>query len=152
MPILETLETGIVTESSDQTIGVAKSLVPELPTNAILTLEGDLGAGKTTFVKGLALGFGIHDRITSPTFNIFNCYQSVSNSTTLLHLDAYRLEGDPSIVDELMLEDFMKPPFCLAVEWPKLFGPLPWKPSLELTLSIESPGKHLIRASQGPGL
>ena len=147
MPILETLKSGLTTQSSEETISAAKSLASELPENSILTLEGDLGAGKTTFVKGLALGFGIHDRVTSPTFNIFNCYQKNANSTTLLHLDAYRLEGDSSIIDELMLEDFMKPPFCLAIEWPKLLEPNPWKPTLELAFSIESPGRHLIRAS-----
>ena len=147
MPILETLKPGLTTQSSEETISAAKSLASELPGNSILTLEGDLGAGKTTFVKGLALGFGIHDRITSPTFNIFNRYQKNANPITLMHLDAYRLESDSSIIDELMLEDFMKPPFCLAIEWPKLLEPIPWKPTLELAFSIESPGRHLIRAS-----
>ena len=147
MPILEILKSGLTTQSSEETLSAAKSLASELPENSILTLEGDLGAGKTTFVKGLALGFGIHDRITSPTFNIFNRYQKNANPTTLMHLDAYRLESDSSIIDELMLEDFMKPPFCLAIEWPKLLEPIPWKPTLELAFSIESPGRHLIRAS-----
>ena len=146
MPILEILKPGITTQSSEETVSIAKSLVSELPENSILTLEGDLGTGKTTFVKGLALGFGIHDRITSPTFNIFNCYTKNAKSTTLLHLDAYRLEGNSGIIDELMLEDFMKPPFILAIEWPKLLGPIPWKPTLELTFSIMSQGTHLIRA------
>mgnify|MGYP002833738078 FL=1 len=146
MPILEILKPGITTQSSEETVSIAKSLVSELPENSILTLEGDLGTGKTTFVKGLALGFGIHDRITSPTFNIFNCYMKNAKSTTLLHLDAYQLEGNSGIIDELMLEDFMKPPFILAIEWPKLLGPIPWKPTLELTFSIMSQGTHLIRA------
>ena len=147
MPILEILKSGLNTQSSEETISAAKSLASELPENSILTLEGDLGAGKTTFVKGLALGFGIHDRITSPTFNIFNRYQKNANPTTLMHLDAYRLESDSSIIDELMLEDFMKPPFCLAIEWAKLLEPNPWKPTLELAFTIESPSRHLIRAS-----
>ena len=51
MPILEILKPGITTQSSEETVSIAKSLVSELPENSILTLEGDLGTGKTTFVK-----------------------------------------------------------------------------------------------------
>jgi tRNA threonylcarbamoyladenosine biosynthesis protein TsaE len=146
MPILENLRSGLTTLSSEETIDIGASLASELPENAILTLEGDLGAGKTTFVKGLAQGLCILETITSPTFNIFNYYRSRDGQTTLLHMDAYRLEGAPNMAEELMLEDFMKPPFCLAIEWPQLLGALPWKPTLELVFSIESPGKHSIRA------
>jgi len=146
MSILENLRSGLTTQSSEETIGIGASLASELPESAILTLEGDLGAGKTTFVKGLARGYGIQETITSPTFNIFNCYRSEDRKTTLLHMDAYRLEEAPNVVDELMLEDFMKPPFCLAIEWPQLIGQLPWKPTLELVFSIDSPGRHSIRA------
>lgn len=151
MPILEILRSGLATHSGAETIDIGKSLASELPENSILTLEGDLGAGKTTLVKGLALGFEIEETVTSPTFNIFNYYPSRNGKSALLHMDAYRLEGDPNMVDELMLEDFMKPPYCLAIEWPKMLGPLPWKPTLELVFSIEPPGTHLIRAIQGSG-
>ena len=89
MNIFDRLNSGIETRSPDETITIATLLAEALPTEAILTLEGELGAGKTTFVKGLAQAMGIQELITSPTFNIFSTYDS--GIKTLIHMDAYRL-------------------------------------------------------------
>lgn len=145
MSILDQLKTGIETRSADETAQIAKDLAAILPDESILTLEGDLGAGKTTFVKGLASAMGIQDLVTSPTYNIFNSYRG---EKTLLHVDAYRLDGNPQIVDELMLEDFMVPPYCLAIEWPSNIGVIPWPVTLELDLSIRRSGNHWIRSTK----
>jgi tRNA threonylcarbamoyladenosine biosynthesis protein TsaE len=142
MTLLERLKSGIETSSAADTIELAKELESTLPEESVLTLEGDLGAGKTTFIKGIALGMGIQDVITSPTFNIFNTYRGPK---TLLHMDAYRLEGSPKIIDELMLEDFMTPPYCLAIEWPGNLGQIPWTVTLSLHLSILPNSNHWIR-------
>lgn len=83
--------------------------------NCILTLSGDLGSGKTTFVRGLARGLGIQQAITSPTYNIYNIY---SGDIQLLHMDAYRLNGTADM-EELMLEEFLQPPWIIALEWPE---------------------------------
>lgn len=138
MTLLNRLKSGIETSSPEETIRLASELEPSLPAESVLTLEGDLGAGKTTFIKGIALALGIHDVVTSPTFNIFNTYRGTK---TLLHMDAYRLEGNPKIIDELMLEDFMLPPYCLAIEWPGNMGEIPWPVSLALNFSI-LPNRH----------
>ncbi len=138
MTLLERLKSGIETSTATETIELAKELESILPEESVLTLEGDLGAGKTTFIKGIALAMGIQDVITSPTFNIFNTYRGTK---TLLHMDAYRLEGDSKIIDELMLEDFMTPPYCLAIEWPGNLGEMPWPVDLALSLSI-LPNRH----------
>ena len=90
MTHLERLKSGIETSSAADTIQLAKELGSTFPEESVLTLEGDLGAGKTTFIKGIAIGIGIQDVVTSPTFNIFNTYRGPK---TLLHMDAYRLEG-----------------------------------------------------------
>lgn len=142
MTLLERLKSGIESSSAADTIQLAKELESTFPEESVLTLEGDLGAGKTTFIKGIAIGMGIQDVITSPTFNIFNTYRGPK---TLLHMDAYRLEGNPKIIDELMLEDFMTPPYCLAIEWPWNLGQIPWTVTLSLHLSILPTGNHLIR-------
>ncbi len=142
MTLLEHLNSGIETSKAADTIQLAKELESILPEESVLTLEGDLGAGKTTFIKGIALGMGIQDVITSPTFNIFNVYRGIK---TLLHMDAYRLEGRPETIDELMLEDFMTPPYCLAIEWPENLGQIPWTITLSLHLSILPNGNHWIR-------
>ncbi len=142
MTLLKRLKSGIETSSAADTIELAKELESTLPEESVLTLEGDLGTGKTTFIKGIALGMGIRDVITSPTFNIFNTYRGPK---TLLHMDAYRLEGSSKIIDELMLEDFMTPPYCLAIEWPGNLGQIPWTVTLSLHLSILPNSNHWIR-------
>lgn len=143
MNILERLAEGIETHSPSETIAIASELLEVLPREAILALEGDLGAGKTTFVKGLAEGMGIQDLITSPTFNIYNTYRH--QGKTLVHMDAYRLDPETNAVDELMIEDFLVSPYCLAIEWPSRLGTLPWTPSIALDLKFDGPGVHRIR-------
>ncbi|OHE86150.1 MAG: tRNA (adenosine(37)-N6)-threonylcarbamoyltransferase complex ATPase subunit type 1 TsaE, partial [Verrucomicrobia bacterium RIFCSPLOWO2_12_FULL_64_8] len=115
-------------------------LAAALPPDATVALHGDLGTGKTTFVQGLARGLGVADVVTSPTFNIFHLYRG---KRTFVHLDAYRLENAHQVA-ELMLEDFLASPWCLAVEWPeKIAAALP-DDAVRLALSIEAPGRHRI--------
>jgi tRNA threonylcarbamoyladenosine biosynthesis protein TsaE len=108
---------------------------------ATLALSGDLGVGKTTFVQGLAAAFGIHERVTSPTFTLYNVHRG---TRTLVHLDAYRLDS-PDQVEDLLLEDFLVAPYCLAVEWPERIAG--WLPpgTITLKLHIESPGRHRVQ-------
>lgn len=115
MKALEDLLHGTQSNSSATTIALAQRLATQMPADTYLLLKGDLGAGKTTFVKGLAVAWGIEQTITSPTFNIYQIY---SGERQLIHMDAYRLP-DHSQIDDLMLEDFMQSPYCLALEWPE---------------------------------
>lgn len=103
-------------------MAVATALAQQLEPDATLALHGDLGAGKSTFVRGLALAWGISDPITSPTYNIFSIYQG---ERQLIHMDAYRLNSATQ-AESLLIEEFMRTPWCLAVEWPeKVEGWLP---------------------------
>lgn len=142
MSILDKLASGITTHSPEETYRLAAELANTLPGEAVLTLEGDLGAGKTTFVKGLAKAWSIQESVTSPTFNIYNLYQG---ERQLAHMDAYRLEESPEIWDELMLEELIIPPFCLAIEWPSKLPYIPWPIThkLRLTASGEARTIHL---------
>ena len=79
----------------------------------ILTLDGDLGAGKTTFTKGIGKGLGIKKVINSPTFTIVKVYHG---DKTLYHFDAYRLEGEN---DELGFEEMFEDDGVCVVEWPE---------------------------------
>ena len=140
MSIFAELRAGVVTSSAGETRLLGARLAAALPPDATLALHGNLGVGKTTFVQGLAQGFGIPDMVTSPTFNILHLYRS---RRTLVHLDAYRLENAHE-VSELMLEDFLVSPYCLAVEWPeKIAAALP-ADAWHLSLSIEAPGRHRV--------
>jgi tRNA threonylcarbamoyladenosine biosynthesis protein TsaE len=107
-----------------------------------VALHGDLGAGKTTWVQGMALGFGITEPVTSPTFTVYSLHQGPLRM--LAHLDAYRLESADEAAD-LLLEEFLVSPWCLAVEWPdRLHG---WisEDALRLDFDIRSDGRHTIR-------
>ncbi|MCH6257272.1 tRNA (adenosine(37)-N6)-threonylcarbamoyltransferase complex ATPase subunit type 1 TsaE [Puniceicoccaceae bacterium K14] len=143
MNILDKLAQGVTARSDADLQSVATELAKELPNDAVITLEGDLGAGKTTFVKGFAKAWNIEAIVTSPTYNI---YQTYSGDRNLVHMDAYRLEPSIDIFDELMLEDFLVSPFCLAIEWPSKLGELPWSVFLSLNISITDNDSRLIEA------
>lgn len=132
MNILDRLRAGVATTSSAETQELAEALAEVLPENAVLALEGDLGAGKTTFVGGLARKWGIVEPVTSPTYNLFSIYKG---NRMLAHLDAYRLQ-DAADMDALMLEEFLVPPYCLAVEWPSRIHE--WLPENTLWLSFST--------------
>lgn len=141
MDIIATLRRGVTTSSAEETRELAAALARALPPDTTLALHGNLGVGKTTFVQGLARGFGIAEPVTSPTFNIFTLHRG---PTHLLHLDAYRLEN-PQQVEDLLLADFMVSPWCLAVEWPeKIAGWLP-PGALHLELGITDGERHTLR-------
>ncbi len=140
MSISARLRQGVTTTSADETETLAAGFAAELPPDTTLALHGDLGVGKTTFVRGLARGLGIHGDVTSPTFSIYTLYRGAS---TLVHLDAYRLEN-PQEIDDLLLEDFLVTPYCLAIEWPEKITS--WVPAsaLHLDLGITPDEKHTI--------
>ena len=139
--IFAQLRAGVITSSAEQTQGLAREFAAALPPDATLALHGDLGVGKTTFVQGLARGFGIVEQVTSPTFTIFTLHRG---TRTLVHLDAYRLDRAAQL-DSLMLEDFLTPPYCLAVEWPENIAA--WLPptTLHLDLGIATDERHTLR-------
>jgi tRNA threonylcarbamoyladenosine biosynthesis protein TsaE len=135
------LSHGVVTKTAEETREWAARLAAELPNDTVLALHGDLGVGKTTFVQGLAQGLGIHDPVTSPTFNLYTIYEG---DRRLLHLDAYRLEN-ASQVDALMLEDFLISPWIAAVEWPERIPD--WLPAgtWHLDLGITAEQHHTLK-------
>lgn len=141
MNFLELLKKGIISPDAKETISIAKDLASFIPTDHTLALYGDLGAGKTTFVKGLAKAWGINEEITSPTYNIYTIYKG---QRTLIHLDAYRLSNETEI-ENLFLEEFLLSPYCLVVEWPEKIASILPKNSWRLYFSILEDKSHLIK-------
>lgn len=130
-------------ESTDETFALVDAeatrrfgaeLAKHLPRGAILLLQGDLGAGKTCLVQGMAEAMGIDEPITSPTFALAQHY--LSGRQPLVHLDLYRLET-PGSADELFLqeeEEARAIGAVLAVEWPERLSinlPEAWRLTLE---------------------
>ena len=113
-PILDRNSLEIISRSAEQTRRVGMRLGSLLRTGDIMCLTGDLGAGKTTFVQGLAAGWGSLDQVSSPTFVIVNLYRRLDQGQ-LFHLDAYRLSGPMEAVDLDL--DGMLDEGILVIEW-----------------------------------
>jgi tRNA threonylcarbamoyladenosine biosynthesis protein TsaE len=139
MNICDKLRLGVITASAEETRALAAELAAALPPDTTLALHGDMGVGKTTFVQGLAKGLGVKEQVTSPTFAIYSVYPGLRSK--LVHLDAYRLENGHQL-EELLLDEFLTSPWCLAVEWPEKTGA--WLPpeTWHLTLSIIEDERH----------
>jgi tRNA threonylcarbamoyladenosine biosynthesis protein TsaE len=103
-----------VTGNEEETMNVGASLGAELQPGDVVLLYGQLGAGKTAFVRGLAHGVGASpDEVSSPTFTLVQEYAGAS--ATLYHVDLYRLE--PKEVDDLGLEELVSADGIVAIEW-----------------------------------
>ena len=109
----------------------------------ILVLTGDLGAGKTTFTKGLALGLGISQMIKSPTYTIVREYEG---RLPLYHLDVYRIGDDPDSID---LDDFLFGEGVTVIEWGELLGENLPDNYLKLNLLKKEDGRELVFEAKG---
>lgn len=105
-----------------ETRALAARLQPLLRPGDVLLLGGELGAGKTAFVQGLARAMGIGDAVTSPTFTLVRSYDSPSG-LRLLHADMYRLEHLQEVVDLALPELLDERPTVAAVEWGEVAAP-----------------------------
>ncbi len=101
----------MITYSKTETQKLAQSLGEKLQKGCVLCLSGELGAGKTTFTQGLAKGLDIHQNVNSPTFVMMKEYEG---RLTLIHIDAYRLEG---ISQDLGFEDYFDDEHVCVIEW-----------------------------------
>ena len=120
--------TGVYNVNSvEETWKLARQLAPELKPGDVICLEGDLGAGKTTFTQGLAAALGVPGRVNSPTFCIVQEHRrlpsSVSSPSLLVHMDLYRLHGEDDVI-AIGWEDYLAEGAILVVEWPERAGTL----------------------------
>jgi len=115
--------TGVYDVSSvEETWALARRFAAELKPGDVICLEGDLGAGKTTFTQGLAAALGVSGRVTSPTFCLVQEHANASG-TLLVHMDLYRLHGEEDVL-AIGWEDYLARGAILAVEWPERAGSL----------------------------
>lgn len=120
----------------EQTKSIAKQLAVTMTGGEIVLLHGELGAGKTTFVKGFAEGLGITEDITSPTFSLMNMYRASGRIANLIHIDTYRLENEQQLID-IGAEDYLGDEHTVAViEWPeKLTALLKHKKTIDVFIT-----------------
>ncbi len=118
--------------SVSDTERIAAQWVKSLPRGAVVALQGDLGAGKTAFVTGMAAGLGYTGRVTSPTFNLLHEYDS---TPVLYHYDLYRLSG-PDDLDDIGFYETLEQDGIAVIEWS------------ERILSALPSGTHVVRLSR----
>ena len=103
-----------ITHSAEETIEFAKEIGSRLKKGDIVAYTGGLGAGKTTFTRGLAMGLGMNDNVTSPTFSLVNEYHS--KDISLYHFDMYRIMGADDL-ETTGFYDYSTDDSVFAIEW-----------------------------------
>src|SRR5436305_11768866 len=109
------------TRSPEETVELGRQLASQLHSPMLVLLRGDLGAGKTTLVKGIAEGFHAakQEDVTSPTFTLVHEYRAAK--VTLFHIDLYRIDTQKEL-DTLALDDLMNDDSILLIEWGEKFA------------------------------
>jgi tRNA threonylcarbamoyladenosine biosynthesis protein TsaE len=133
--------TTVTTHSQDETADIGRRLAPTLNAGSVLLLVGDLGAGKTALVRGLAEGLGVRpDEVSSPTFTLMQEYRG--GRVPLIHVDLYRL-NDAREIDELGLEE-LGLNSVLAIEWAEKL-PRPIADAIEVRIDHGDGDERTIR-------
>jgi len=131
--------------SVEETWSLAKQFAAELEPGNVVCLEGDLGAGKTTFTQGLAAALGVRGRVTSPTFCIVQEHAATGGNVPagrvqlLVHMDLYRLQGEDDVI-AIGWEDYLAQGAVLVVEWPERAGAL-----------VPESARHIVFRHRGGG-
>lgn len=130
-----------VSHSVAQTQKCGSQLARQLVPGTVILLEGDLGAGKTTFTKGLAQGLGVEGYVNSPTFTLVNEYEG---RLPVYHLDCYRLENGREALD-FGIEEYLYGDGVTVIEWPERIKDI-WPESyIQVTLSYLNETKRSLR-------
>ena len=105
----------VITNSAAETRELGERLAEQLKAGDVILLEGELGAGKSEFARGVAKGLGVQETVTSPSFTILNVYES--GSVPMYHFDWYRLESAEELY-ELGMDEYLGGDGIALVEWP----------------------------------
>lgn len=135
-------------EDEKATLKFAAELAAALPDSGLtIHLHGDLGAGKTTLVRGLLQALGHQGNVKSPTYTLVEHYQLAEKP--VFHFDLYRL-ADPEELLYLGIEDYLTPAALLLIEWPEQGGTLLPKPDLTVNLAYQAEGRDLQLSADSP--
>jgi len=135
----------VETRSAEETTRLGAALSPVLLPGDLIVLSGDLGAGKTTFTQGLAVGLGITDQVTSPTYLLMKEY--FGGRYPLMHMDIYRLGTIQEVID-LGYDEFLDPSYVVVVEWGDMVAPL--LPKDHLQVDFRTSGETSRKATVSP--
>jgi tRNA threonylcarbamoyladenosine biosynthesis protein TsaE len=136
-------ERTLISGSEEETRKIAGDLAKKLESGDVITLRGDLGSGKTHFVKGIAETFGIDpDTVQSPTFTIIHEYRS-GDALPVFHFDCYRLKHPEELLD-IGIEHYLDEPGICCIEWPELAEPYLPDTVIAVQMEHQKDGKRKI--------
>ncbi|MDP8993522.1 MAG: tRNA (adenosine(37)-N6)-threonylcarbamoyltransferase complex ATPase subunit type 1 TsaE [Pseudomonadota bacterium] len=138
----------IALPSPEATEAFGARLGAALRAGDVVALHGELGAGKTTLVRGMLRGLGFDGDVASPTFPLVVAYGPAESRVPLWHIDLYRIE-DPEEIDQLGLDE-ARAEAALAIEWPERLGGRLWEDALGLTLAAAGGGGRALTAEVPP--
>ena len=130
---MENFKKKFISHSETDTENFAAEFAGKLPAGSVVTLQGDLGAGKTVFARGFARGLGITEPVSSPTYTIVQEYQ-LPDRKRLYHLDLYRISSPESALAFGVDEFFDDPDGYALVEWPERIGNVIPDNAIKITL------------------
>ncbi len=130
----------LYTDSDEQTESIAGKLASIINKGMIIHLEGDLGAGKTTFARGFLRELGVAGAVKSPTYNIVQPYQT--DQFTLYHFDLYRI-SDHEELEALGIRDYFDGEAICLLEWPEKGAGLLPTPDIRIKLDYEGKGRKI---------
>lgn len=134
-------------ESEAEMMALGAQLAGELAGSRVITLSGELGAGKTTLVRGMLRGLGFQGRVKSPSYGLVESYEV--GGLEIHHLDLYRL-GEPDELDFIGIEDLVGPDSVLLVEWPERAGGRLPAATRAISILVSGKGRRL-RLESEPG-
>ena len=129
-------------DSLDQITEAATKFVAEMGDNTVFAFHGEMGAGKTTFIKAICEKLGVEDQITSPTFAIVNEYRSNSGEL-IYHFDFYRIKNESEAFD-FGYEDYFYSGSICFIEWPEKIESLLPNDIVNVTISEIENGKRIV--------
>ncbi|HET8672188.1 MAG TPA: tRNA (adenosine(37)-N6)-threonylcarbamoyltransferase complex ATPase subunit type 1 TsaE [Thermoleophilaceae bacterium] len=121
------------TNTPEETEAAGAELAARLTPGDLVLVTGELGSGKTTFVRGAARALGVTDPVTSPTFTIGQIYGGANDAPEVAHIDLYRLQS-LSGEDPALLDDYLTPERIGFVEWPEVAAPELGRPAARVSI------------------
>jgi len=137
----------IITKSEKETLALGQAFAKKITGGQVLAFFGNLGAGKTVFIKGIAKGLGIKKIITSPTFVLMKVYPIKNQKTglkNLIHIDCYRT-GDADQIKAIgATEYFLRPDSLVVIEWAEKIKPLLPKKLIRIKITLQKDNSRQI--------
>lgn len=130
-------------KSEQEMLEYGRDFAKSLGRPAVIELVGDVGAGKTTFVRGLAEGLGVKEMVTSPSFTISKSY-ALPDGGRLVHYDFYRLP-EPGLMEDDLVESIKAPDNIVVIEWGESIANVLPKEHIKIEIKYTEEGREIIR-------